>query len=42
MRSILSIALLLLLTSCASGGYARPYIISDSEEAVITEPSEKR
>lgn len=42
MQWVFSIILLLLLSSCASGGYSRPYIISDSEEAVVSEPSEKR
>jgi hypothetical protein len=37
------IAALLFLSACASGGYSRPYIISDTtEEAVSSEPIEKR
>jgi hypothetical protein len=39
----LFIAALLILSACASGGYSRPYIISDTaEEAVSSEPIEKR
>jgi hypothetical protein len=42
-RLILVVTALVFLAACASGGYSRAYIISDTvDEAVSTEPVENR